>query len=226
MIDLSRVSRALPVFALSLLAAGALQAQTYVEVGDSGANLGSAQPTGTSSGQGLNTIMGSILNGLDGDFFYINITNPMTFSASTVGGSSLDTMLYLFTQNGSPIYLNDDAAGGMSLQSTLPSGNPFGTLQIGTYIIGISLSGAEPINAGNQNLFADALFSTDLRGPRAGALGPVTGVRQATSGETGPYSIFLTGAATSSIPEPGTLALVGLSGLGVFLAARRRLRNS
>ncbi len=226
MITLPRFTRSLTLLALSAFAAGVLQAQTYVEVGDAGANLGTAQRTGATSGSPLNTITGTILNAFDGDFFYITITNPSVFSATTMGGSTLDTMLYLFTMNGSPVYLNDDAPSGGTLQSTLPAGHPSGPLAIGTYIIGISLSGAEPINSANQNLFADAVFSTDVRGPRAGALGPVTGVRQATFNESGAYSIFLTGAATSAVPEPSTIALLGFSGLGIFLAARRRLGRS
>lgn len=184
---LPRFTRTLLIAALSLAATGALHAQTYVENGDAGSNVPGAQATGGTSGQNLTTIMGNILNAFDGDFFYITITNPAMFSATTVGGSSLDTMLYLFTLNGTPVYLNDDAPGGSSLQSTLPAGSPFGPLAIGTYIIGISLSGAEPINAANQNLFEDSMFSTDVRGPRMGALGPVAGVRQATAPGAGAY---------------------------------------
>src|SRR4051812_23924600 len=126
--------RRFAVVGLSLLAAGALQAQ-YVELGDAGVTLGSAQSTGPLSGVPLTSITGTILNGFDGDFFYITITNPTTFSATTVGGSSLDTMLYLFTLNGSPVYLNDDAPSGTSVQSNLPPGHALGPLSIGTYII-------------------------------------------------------------------------------------------
>ncbi len=226
MIKLPRFTRSLPTFALSVLAAGALQAQTYNETGDAGTSVGTAQSTGNVSGNPLTAIAGTILSLMDGDFFYITITNPATFSATTVGGGSLDTMLYLFTANGSPVYLNDDDPGGASVGSTLPAMNGFGPMAMGTYIIGISLSGAEPINAGNQNLFDDAVFSTDIRGPRPGALGPVTGIRSGTFAGMGAYTIFLTGAATSAIPEPGTVALLAFSGLGVFLAARRRLRRS
>ncbi len=224
MIKLPRFTRTLLILACSLLAAGALQAQ-YVEVGDSGTTLATAQGTGATSGQALTSISGIILNGMDGDFFYINITDPANFMATTVGGSALDTMIYLFTMNGSPVYLNDDAPNGLSIQSTLPAGASPVPLAIGTYIIGISLSGAEPLNAGNQALFADAVFSTDIRGPRLGANGPVTSVSNAFFSETGGYTINLIGAATA-IPEPTTLAL--LAGAGVFglVAWRRRASNS
>ena len=216
--------RRLAIGALSLFAAGALQAQ-WVEVGDAGVTLGSAQRTGATSGLPLPSISGTILNGFDGDFFYITITNPAIFSATTVGGSSLDTMLYLFTLNGTPVYLNDDAPGGASVQSNLPPGHALGPMSIGTYIIGISLSGAEPINIGNQPLFADGVFSTDIRGARPGALGPVNGVTPATFSETGLYTILLTGAVTSAIPEPGTVALLACSGV-LGLAAWRRVRKT
>lgn len=221
-----RFCRPLAVAALSVLAAGALHAQTYTEIGDAGASVPGAQGTGSSAGNPLSAITGTILNAFDGDFFVITITNPSIFSATTVGGSSLDTMLYLFTMNGTPIYLNDDAQGGASLQSTLPSGHPSGPLSIGTYIIGISLSGAEPINAQNQQLFADGVFSTDIRGPRMGALGPVTGVTQAFFSETGAYTIQLMGAATAvAIPEPSSIALLAFSGLGGLLLLRRARRS-
>ena len=222
MIKLSRFCRSLPAVALSLLAAGTLHAQNHTEIGDAGSNVPGAQSTGTGGGS-LTTIMGNILNAFDGDFFYITITNPAMFSATTVGGSSLDVMLYLFTLNGNPVYLNDDSAGG--IQATLPPGHPNGPLAIGTYIIGISLSGAEPINSANQQLFADGVFSTDVRGPRMGALGPVTGVTQGTFPGSGAYTITLTGASRSAIPEPSSIALLAFSGLGGLVLLRRRVRR-
>jgi hypothetical protein len=227
MIHLSRFTRALPVLALSLLAAGTLRAQTYAELGDAGASVGGAQATGAGGGA-LNFITGSILNNGDGDFFYITLANPGIFSATTVGnGNTLDTLLYLFTAAGSPIFLNDDAAGGASVGSTLPAGSSFTmSLAAGTYIIGISLSGAEPINAGNQQLFADGVFSTDLRGPRAGALGPVTGVSQGAFIGSGAYTIQLSGATMSAVPEPSSVVLLACAGIGGLVVLRRRVRRS
>ena len=113
------------------------------------------------------------------------------------------------------------------LQSTLPGGHPFGPLVAGTYIIGISLSGSEPINLNNQQLFEDGVFSTDVRGPRFGALGPVTGVTQSAFAGSGAYSITLTGATASAIPEPSTSRPSGhVAGIGGLIVLRRRVRRS
>ncbi len=222
MIPSQKFTRGLAILALAVASAVGAQAQTYNEIGDAGASVGGAQATGAGP---LSFITGNILSAFDGDFFYITITNPAMFSATTVGnGNTLDTMLYLFTMNGNPVILNDDAPSGTSLQSTLPTGSF--TLAMGTYIIGISLSGAEPINSANQQLFADSVFSTDIRGARPGALGPVTGVTQASSLGSGAYTIQLTGATASAIPEPSTIALVAVSGLAGLVALRRRTRRS
>lgn len=224
---LPRFPRALVAGALSLLGVIASQAQIYNENGDAGTSVGTAQATG--SGGPLTTINGSIFNSFDGDFFYITITDPALFSATTVGGTQfgLDTMLYLFTMEGNPVYLNDDDPSGATLASTLPPGHPMGPMTIGTYILGISLSEAEPINSSNQNLFAAGQFSTTIRGPNPGVAGPVVGIRQPTfSFGSGAYSIRLTGAASSPVPEPGTVALIAFAGLGGVIGWCRRARRT
>src|SRR3954470_18486376 len=95
------------IVALSLLMSGALHAQ-YSEQGDAGTSLGTAQSTGAVANQPLPSIAGNLSSAADlGDFYYLTITNPAAFSASTVGGSTMDTMLYLFTLSGNPVFLND-----------------------------------------------------------------------------------------------------------------------
>src|SRR3954451_19249584 len=147
----------LALAAMLLLAATPLRAQ-YVEIGDAGQTLGSAQSTGPIGGINLTTITGSLSGINDADLVVFQITSVTTFSASTVNaitmGTGLDTALFLFNSLGVPIYTNDDASG-TSLQSNLPAGTSFTmTLAPGVYLLGISLSGNEPVNLSNQLLFA------------------------------------------------------------------------
>ena len=174
------------------------------------------------AGQPLTAITGSIApTGADADLYRIFITNPATFSASTVGGSSLDTSLFLFDLNGRALIANDDASG-LVLQSTLPAGNAtLSALGAGIYYLGISLSGNEPVNSVNDYLFSQGL-STDVRTAASG-LNPVTlttfeGIPFAS--ETGAYGIALTGA--TAVPEPSTWALAGAGALALGVSLARR----
>lgn len=225
-LHLNRACRPLITAAALLITASLSLAQTWVETGDAGSSVPGAQGTGVVSGQPLNTINGSLFQNGDADFYVLNITNFSAFSATTVGGSKIDTMLYLFDSSGNAIYLNDDAAGGLTIQSTLPAGSAIGPHANGTYILGISLTNVDPVNLSNQLMFNPAVFSTDLRGPSS-AVGPVTGIFDTNKGmELGPYSIMLTGAATAlAVPEPSTVALLFTGGLGALIALRRRYRS-
>lgn len=201
---------------------GAAHAQ-HMEQGDAGASATTAQITGSVAGQALTSIGGTISETSDADFYLINITAPALFSATTVGGSLVDTQLYLFTLAGAPVYLNDDA-DGFTLQSTLPAGSVLGPQMAGTYILGISVSGVDPVNSSNQTLFAPAGFSTDLRGPASNTFGTVAGVFDNSSfPDAGAYTIALTGAV-AAVPEPsmGAMFAAGAALMGVAGLRRRR----
>ena len=136
------------------LTSASLQSQTYTESGDAGQTLGTAQASGLTVGASTVSIFGTISSAMDADLFQITLSAPMLFSATTVGGSTLDTALFLFNSSGMAIYTNDDASGS-SFQSTLPANSSFTmSLAPGTYFIGISLSGNEPVNSNGQLLFA------------------------------------------------------------------------
>ena len=95
------------------------------------------------------------------------------------------------------------------------------TLTAGSYYLGISLSGNEPVNSNSQLLFTVDQPTTSVRGPASG-LNPTTesNFNSGTfSPETGPYSITV-----SAVPEPTTTAVLAFGGLA-SLAFLRRLRR-
>lgn len=212
-----------------VLTALPLQAQTYNEIGDAGQTIGTAQSSGLTITNATASIFGTIESPTDADIFSIQINTPMLFTATTVGGSILDTSLFLFNNLGNAIYTNDDA-NGSSFQSTLPAGSSFTmTLAPGLYYIAISLSGNEPINSNGQLLFAPYIGgnSTSVRGPAAG-INPTTlanfnGLN--SFDETGAYRIDFT---IAPVPEPSTVALVviGVGAAGVALRKRRRRESA
>lgn len=224
------IMKSLTVFSLGMLAAIGLsftaQAATYVEVGDAGQSLGTAQSTGPLS-QSLSNIVGSLTSDTDIDIFAINIVDFANFSATTVNTltGSLDTALFLFNSAGQAVYANDDDAGGLSVGSTLPAGNGFGPQSNGLYYLAISLSGAEPVNFANQLLFAMAGVSTDVRGPNPNATGGLsdwdTSLVFGSGQFPAAYQIDLTGAATG-VPEPSTYVLCGLGVIVIWTLAKRR----
>jgi hypothetical protein len=209
-------------------------AQVFTETTDAGQTLATADPTGAISGIPLTTIVGTFNSTTDADLYVIQITAPTTFSATTnntatnLGGQ--DTALFLFTLAGVPIATNDDAPGGTTTDSTLPAGNAlFTSLSAGTYLLGISESGNEPVNSANQLLFAGypGGDTTAVRGAASG-LNPTQesnfNSNPFPGGGSGAYEIDLTGSATSAVPEPSTWAAVVLGGVAAAFAFLRRRR--
>jgi hypothetical protein len=87
---------------------GAPPAHTWVEHNDAGEVLSNTQVT---IGNGpLNQIIGSLTTG-DTDLYQIQICDPAHFSATTVGGTYLDTQLFLFDSTGHGVTFNDEEDG-------------------------------------------------------------------------------------------------------------------
>ncbi|MBS0658042.1 MAG: hypothetical protein JSR82_07335 [Verrucomicrobia bacterium] len=209
--------------ALGLLAAPA-RGQLFVENPDAGATLSAASNTGASTGAPLSAVAGTLSTVGDADLFLVRIFDPAAFSVSTVNVFTfVDTQLFVLTLAGEPVVLNDDAAGGLTLQSTIPAGSLSG-LSAGLYYVGVSLSGNDPVSGAGQTLFADGL-STGLRGPNPSLAGSFGGfLDSGLGGNAGTYLFTLTGAQTGflpPIPEPSVLAL-GAGGLLALLARRVR----
>ena len=91
-----------------------------------------AQINGT--GQALTLITGGFdLD--DTDMYHFKICNEGSFSATTVGGTGLDTMLWLFSSDGRGVVMDDDTSGS-NPQSTITS--QFVTAN-GNYYLAITL---------------------------------------------------------------------------------------
>jgi hypothetical protein len=86
----------------------------------------------------LDSITGTISEPNDFDFYQITIAEGETFSATTVGGASFNTQLFLLDQLGFVLASNDDSQG--TLQSTL-STQP----GAGTFFVGISSFNNDPV---------------------------------------------------------------------------------
>lgn len=229
----NRLTKHLALAAALSLALASAKAQVYTEVGDAGQSPGSAQNSGLTQSTTVGStmmILGSFSGQNDADVYMLTLTLPSQVQFSTVnaltsggGMGGLDTALFLFNASGAPIYTNDDA-NGTTFQSRLPGNSTFTmSLAPGTYLIAISLSGNEPINASNQLMFATNPDSTAVRGPASG-LNPSTfsGFNSnASFNQSGAYQIDIT---TVAVPEPSTVALcvLGLLSLGVFVVRKHK----
>ncbi len=209
---------------LSTLAASAqatfLPTPSYAETGDAGQTLATAQNAGAFPG-GASTITGTIGSGTDADlyFFTLSAATSLQFtvtSTSLTFGGSLDGALFLFDSTGHALFANDDSSGA-NINPSLTALN----LAAGTYYLGISLSGNEPVNSNNQLLFAGGL-STSTRGAATGVNPTTEATFNGNVGvaETGTYSIGL-----SAVPEPSTNAALAVGALASLVLVRRFRRQ-
>jgi Ca2+-binding RTX toxin-like protein len=144
------------------LAANPATSVPVAESGDAGQTLTSAQVIPGGSGQ-LDAITGVISSNNDVDIFQISLAGD-SFSASTVGGASFDTQLFLFDSSGVLLAQNDDSEG--TLQSTISSSS----LAAGDYFLAISSfnndpSGTPPIFEGSGN--STGSYRIDVTGVQA-----------------------------------------------------------
>lgn len=193
-----RKTLAAALVACTLAAAGTAGAAPYTEIGDAGDLPATAQAT---TGSPLTTISGELQSnggsGGDVDMFRIHIPDPSAFGLQVelLDPGFFDSMIWVFDLAGNLVAGNDD--GGSYCRYCSALGGFAGAA--GDYFVAISDAANSPV--GN----------------------PITGWNgDLFTVEFGRYVIHLdnvTGIA--SVPEPGTLALLGL-GLGAAGWLRRR----
>lgn len=209
------MKKLIAIMALAAVSGSALAAD-WREVGDAGA----LPPGQITVGVGpLNHIIGKLEGNNGGvtdfeDMYCIRIVNPQGFRATTVGGATFDTQLFLFDMGGMGIAFNDDSAGGF--RSTLTS-QFTANLSPGIYHIAISGFDHDAVDASGAEIWNDGPFSSERAPDGPGAANPIAGWNG--SGATGDYVITLEGAEFCRVPAPGAMAFLGLGGL---VAARRR----
>ena len=192
--------------AIGVLFAGQALAIPITETTDAGQTLGTATTVAANTTQ----INGSLSN--DADLFRFGWGGG-AFYVSTSLGTLSDTQLFLFNSSGVGIFANDDCSTSV-LSSCITA-----TLAAGTYFLGISAYDLDPRNAANALLFPSTPFTGQPGPSNTSPLDHWSG----SSGDTGTYAInFRT--ATTSVPEPATLSLIGAGLLGLGVLRRRRNR--
>jgi hypothetical protein len=172
------------------------------ESGDAGDLPSTAQDLGSGA---VTSILGSFPGGGDVDMYRVCLTDGASFSATTVGATSLDTQLFLLDANGFGVYSNDDAAIGVR-GSRLPSNHRFSPTAPGVYFIGLSSFNNDPQSEAGE-IFPD-LFSSNLYpdlvvdASGVGADEPIVGWSGPTRGPPGLYRINLTGTMGCDTTPP------------------------
>jgi hypothetical protein len=184
----------------------------WLEDGDAGA----LPPGQMTMGEGsLDHIMGSLSSTDQEDMYCIEILDE-SFTASTVGGATWDTQLFLFDINGMGVTFDDDDPAGGVLQSKITSAFVPGP---GTYYLAISNYDHDATSAGGE-IWADSPFGVERAPDGPGAGSPISGWGGSGTGGAA-YTIALTGATYCTVPEPATFVALGL-GLAGLVASRCR----
>jgi hypothetical protein len=190
-------SAVIVVLALAL-APGAFAAS---EVGDAGELRSTAGDMGRAQ---VMDIQGSFWDSSDVDLYRVCLSDGASFSASTLGATTVDTQMFLFDSQGYGVYANDDAAG--SRGSLLPAHHRFSPRAGGEYFLGISVFNRDPqsslgeifLNSFNRTIYPDSII--DANG--FGASEPLIGWSGRASGPPGTYRITLTGTEACDSKPP------------------------
>jgi hypothetical protein len=190
------------VFAITgvLALAAAPGAFAASETGDAGDLPSTAQDLGDGP---VTTVLGSYSGAGDSDMYRICLTDGASFSASTVGATTLDSQMFLFDSQGYGVYANDDA--GSSRGSLLPANHRFSPATGGEYFLAVSQYNRDPqsvmgeIFQDNYNRFTYPDGVLNANG--FGGAEPVTSWNGRAPGAAGLYRVTLTGTRSCVPPD-------------------------
>jgi hypothetical protein len=172
------------------------------EIDNGGGDAGDLPETAQSTGSDpITKIRGTIGGANDVDVYAIYISDPDAFSATTIGGTTLDTALWLFDEDGKGVVHNeDDPDATTGFQSRIDN-RTFCITQPGRYYLAVSLFGRRAAGCGEGLIWA----TTPARGVRCPD-GPESASRvgswSGSSTSTGRYIIFLTGVSGATAGDP------------------------
>lgn len=188
---------------LGALGAAAPSATAATEVGDAGQLSASAQDVTL---EPVSTITGNLGSPSDVDLYKLCLTGNGSFSASTVGGATLDTQLFLFNEGGRGVYGNDDAGPGVR-QSLLPPGDPLTPGASGIHYLGVSQFDLDP-----QSSLGPIFPSTlGLVGPTGRGGGEPLSGWAGSEGSGGAYTVTLTGTEACGVAPDTTGPVVTIA---------------
>ena len=142
----------------------------------------------------MDAIDGSIATDTDQDLYRVCLEGGGSFSATTVGGTDLDTQLFLFDAAGLGVYGNDDSQA--TRQSTLPALHELTPTAPGIYLLAITPYNRDPGSAAGAIFGSGGVLAPT--GPGAGQ--PLSGW-SGRIGVPGDYRISLTGTAACAPPD-------------------------
>jgi hypothetical protein len=187
---------------LSITAEAGTPFDGWDETANGGGDAGDLPETAQSTGSDpITKIRGTIGGANDVDVYAIYISDPDAFSATTIGGTTLDTALWLFDEDGKGVVYNDDNPDATTGTQSRIDNRTNCITQPGRYYLAVSLSGRRAAGCGDGLIWA----TTPARGVRCPD-GPESASRVAgwsgSSSSTGRYIIFLTGVSGASAGDP------------------------
>ncbi|GIV08295.1 MAG: hypothetical protein KatS3mg020_0819 [Fimbriimonadales bacterium] len=164
------------------------------EFANGGGDAGDLPETAQSTGSDVISVIRGQLGTDDVDMYAIYIDNPAAFSATTVGGATFDTQLWLFDADGKGVVANDDSGG---LQSRID--NTAGCITApGVYYLAISRYARNAAGCEGSGIWSSRTNNCP-EGPESTSR--VAGwFNNAAAG--GEYRIFLTGVRGAAAGDP------------------------